>query len=98
MLYLPMTLINFMYVDRKEGYFRSSAITIDKLANREFRTLWNKFLRTKEGYKFGAEKETISSALGKNQRDKTLTKTGNTLVKILNFLDKNHCLKNITNE
>lgn len=96
LLYLPLSLWNFCKVEDKKGYFRSSAITIDKLANREFRTLWNKKLRTESGYKFGAENETISSALGKNQRDGTLTKTGKRLVKVLDFFEKEHCLKSIT--
>lgn len=96
LLYLPLSLWNYCLVEDKKGYFRSSAITIDKLANREFRTLWNKKLRTESGYKFGAENETISSALGKNQRDGTLTKTGKRLVKVLDFFEKEHCLKSIT--
>jgi hypothetical protein len=82
-------------VENKKRYFRSSAITIDKLANREFRTLWNKVLKTDIGYKFGAENETISSALGKNERDNTLTKKGKKLVKLLNFIDKEHCKNSI---
>jgi hypothetical protein len=47
LLYWPLTLINFFVVENKKGYFRSSAITIDKLANREFRTLCNKTLKLK---------------------------------------------------
>lgn len=94
-LYLPLSIWNFGLVENKKGYFRSSAITIDKLANREFRTLWNKKLRTESGYKFGGENETISSALGKNQRDGTLTKSGRRLVKILDFFEEDHCLNSI---
>jgi len=52
-LYIPLSIINFLVVKNKKGYFRSSAITIDKLANREFRTLWNKTLITWNGYDFG---------------------------------------------
>jgi len=96
-LYLPLTVVNFLVVKNKKGYFKSSAITIDKLANREFRTLLNKTLRLGNGYLFGAENETISSALGKNQRDKTLTKTGKVLVWILDKIDNNHSLKSISN-
>ncbi|MHC0442306.1 hypothetical protein [Flavobacterium sp. 3-210] len=96
-LYLPLSIWNFCLVENKKGYFRSSAITIDKIANREFRTLWNKKLRIESGYKFGAENETISSALGKNQRDETLTKSGKRLVKVLDFFEKDHCLKSIEN-
>lgn len=82
-------------VKNKKGYFKSSAITIDKLANREFRTLLNKTLKKGNGYPFGSENETISSALGKNQRDDTLSKTGLIIVRILNLFEKNHSLKSI---
>ena len=95
----PLTVWNLIIVNRKygntKGYFRSTALSIDIWANREFRTLWNDKLKIASGYKFGRENETISSALGKNERDKTLSKTGKLLVKILDFLDKNHCIKSI---
>ena len=87
-LYFPLTLINFLLV-RNKGYFRDSAITIDKLANREFRTLWNKALINENGYHFGNIEETISAVLGHNIQQKTLTKTGKVLVFILT---KKHCL------
>lgn len=87
-LYLPLTLINFLLV-RNKGYFRDSALTLDKLANREFRTLWNRTLITGNGYYFGDVDETISAVLGYNIQRKTLTKTGKALVFILT---KKHCL------
>ena len=52
-------------------------------------------LSKKKGYKHGNINETISSVLGKNEYFGTLTKTGIALVKILNFIDKNHCAKSI---
>lgn len=88
LLYLPLTLINFLLV-RNRGYFRDSALTLDKLANREFRTLWNKTLITDNGYMFGNIDETISAVLGYNIKSKTLTTTGKVLVFILT---KKHCL------
>lgn len=94
-LLLPLTIINYFCVNNKKGYFKSTAINIDKFANREFRAMFNKFFKTHEGYKFGDERETISSALGKNQRNNTLTKAGKALCAILDFLDKNHCIKSI---
>ena len=99
-LYLPLTLVNYICVaftakDNAKGYFRSSAVTLDKLGNREFRTLFNLTLIKGNGYKFGNFEETISSVLGKNQRDKTLTKTGKVLVWVLDTRDKNHCEKSI---
>ena len=39
--------------------------------------------------------ETISSVLGKNQRDNTLSFAGKVLVFILDTIDKNHCKKSI---
>ena len=94
-LYLPLTIINYFIVFDK-GYFRDSAVTIDKLGNREFRTLFNKTLIKENGYRFGNILETISSVLGKNERDKTLSRTGKVLVFILNTIDKDHCAKSIT--
>ena len=95
----PLTVWNLIIVNRKygntKGYFRSTALSIDIWANREFRTLWNSKLKIETGYEFGVIGETISSALGKNQRDGTLTITGKTLVAILDFLDENHCEKSI---
>jgi hypothetical protein len=93
-LYLPLTIINYCLVWKK-GYFKDSAVTLDKLANREFRTLWNKVLIVEMGYRFGNINETISSALGKNQRDNTLSITGKGLVFILDKIDRNHCVKSI---
>ncbi len=95
LLFLPLTVWNYFLVENKKGYFKSSAISLDKFANREFRTLWNKYLRTENGYHFGVIGETISSALGKNERNNTLTKTGKRLVWLLNKLDNNHAFKSI---
>jgi len=104
-LFVPLTIINFFVVLFKYGakwkvvneFFHQTAVDIDRFGNRNFRTLWNETLRKENGYKFGDERETISSALGKNKRDNTLTKTGKILCNILDFLDKNHCLKSIKN-
>jgi hypothetical protein len=97
-LFLPLSIINIFLVVFKGGnvsdYFKETAIDIDRFGNRNFRTLLNITLQ-ESGYKFGDERETISSALGKNKRDGTLTKTGITLCSILDFLDNNHCIKSI---
>lgn len=95
----PLTVWNLIVVNKKygntKGYFKSTALSIDIWANFEFRTLWNTKLRIDGGYEFGRTGETISSALGKNQRDKTLTIYGKILVAILDFLDKNHSQNSI---
>ena len=98
LLLLPLTFINYAVVAHKsisEGYFRSTAVNIDRFGNREFKALFNKLLIKENGYRFGDIRETISYVLGKNQRDKTLTKTGKVLVWILDLIDKNHCEKSI---
>ncbi len=61
-----MIIVNRKYGNTK-GYFRSTALSIDIWANREFRTLWNDKLKIDRGYEFGKENETISSALGKTK-------------------------------
>jgi hypothetical protein len=94
-LFLPLTVINYLFVKNKKGYFKSSAISLDRFGNREFRTLFNKVLILHNGYQFGDIGETISSVLGKNERDRTLTKAGEILVWILDKLDKNHAFKSI---
>lgn len=76
------------------GFFHETAIDIDRFGNRNFRTLLNMTLQ-KNGYEFGDINETISSALGKNKRDKTLTKTGLVVCSILDSLDEDHCIKSI---
>ena len=95
----PLTIWNLIVVNKKygntKGYFRNTALSIDIWANFEFRTLWNTKLRIDGGYEFGKTGETISSALGKNERDKTLTIYGKILVAILDFLDESHCQKSI---
>ena len=98
-LILPLTLVNMIFVAKKyksiDGYFINTALNLDIWANVEFRAFWNGAMRKENGYQFGVIGETISSALGKNERDGTLTFCGKILVSILNFLDKNHCQKSI---
>ena len=101
-LIIPLTIINRNYVDEKygdtAGYWQSTAKNIDIWANKEFRATWNAKLIIPSGYKFGIEGETISSALGKNELMGTLTKEGKILVKIINKLEKNHCILWINTE
>lgn len=98
-LWVVLTPINWLIVSFKYGlsnaYFTETAIDIDKFGNRNFRTFLNATMRLRNGYKFGNVNETISSALGKNQRDKTLSWFGKVICFILDKLDKNHCKKSI---
>ena len=104
-LYIPLTVINivlvmFRYgVKSLGGYFYQTAVDIDRFGNRNLRTLWNATLITyRQGikpYYFGDERETISSALGKNQFMGTLSRAGKALCWLLNAIDKDHCFKSI---
>ncbi len=92
-----MTIINRRNVKEKygstDGYYKNTAVNIDIFANREFRATWNKWFINENGYEFGRLDETISSAIAKNQLKGTLTKRGVFIKNLLNFLEKNHCLK-----
>jgi hypothetical protein len=94
-LYLPLSIVNWLFVKEKSGYFKSSAVNLDKFGNREFRTLFNKVLINDKGHRFGDIEETISSVLGKNQLTGTLTKCGLILVWILDKIENDHALKSI---
>ena len=94
-LFLPLSIVNWFFVKDKHGYFKSSAVNLDKFGNREFRTLFNKTLINSEGCKFGDINETISSVLGKNQLIGTLTRFGKVIVWILDKIENNHALKSI---
>ena len=89
-LIVVVTPINYILVWNKD-YFRDTALSLNKWANREYRTLWNKIL-IKQGYQFGKPNEAMSSVLGKNILTETLTNTGKVLVWILT---KEHCINAI---
>jgi len=107
-LFVPISIINFFVVLFQygykwvvlTGYYRSNALDIDIMSNRAFRALWNATLvqKNKDYYQFGKIGETISSALGKNERLGTLSKTGKTLDWILNLIEKDHCKKSINDK
>ena len=82
----------FNYFNR---LFFKLAISLDQFANVLFAPLFNDVLIKSKTHTFGNEDETISSVLGKNQRDKTLRKAGKVLCFILDKLDKDHCKKSI---
>jgi hypothetical protein len=101
-LFIPLTGINLVLVIVKnpswktvDGYFFQTSIDIDRFGNRNFRSLLNATLILESKNTFGDPRETISSVLGKNQQTDTLTKTGQLLVKLLDWLDPNHCEKSI---
>lgn len=83
---------------RLDQQFLSIATSIDASGNVVCKDLFNLILKQKGGVDFGNRKETISSVLGKNQRDKTLTNFGIAFCELLDFIDKDHCKKSIKNE
>lgn len=108
LLFLPLTVINIIAVlynninskgfwKTINGYFMTGAIDIDRFGNHNFRTLLNICLIKENGYQFGNINETISSVLGKNQRDKTLSFVGKILAGLLDLIDEKHCYKSINN-
>jgi 8-oxo-dGTP diphosphatase len=80
---------------RLDSQFLSIATSIDASGNVVCKDLFNLILIKKGGYAFGNRKETISSALGKNQRDNMLTGAGKAIAFVLDKIDKDHCLKSI---
>ena len=95
MVYYLITLFSILVFFSLIYFFFFFFFNIDIWGNREFRTLWNSRLIIEDGYQFGREGETISSALGKNKLMGTLTKEGNKLANILDKIDTNHCIKSM---
>jgi hypothetical protein len=75
--------------------FIAAAYCIDVLGCVILQVPLNILFTKPTGHKFGSKYETISYVLGKNQIAGTLTLLGKGLVKFLDFLDKNHCIKTV---
>lgn len=72
------------------------AISIDQYGNVVCAELFNSTLiKSGSKNKFGDEDETISSVLGKNKLDGSLTRTGKILDTILDVIEKDHSTKYI---
>ena len=82
-------------LDKYSNYFRDLALSVDQLGNVIASPLFNFLLIDSDGYKFGNIDETVSSALGKNNKRGTLNRLGKLLDAILNCLDKDHSLNSI---
>ena len=77
-------------------YFFKVAQCIDQLGNVINRAIFNDVLITKNSKNFfGDNHETISSVIGKNLEDNTLSKAGLLLNKILNRIEPNHSIISI---
>lgn len=76
-------------------WFYRTARAIDVFANVNGSEFFDAIFIINGGYKFGNPKETISSVIGKNQRDKTLSIAGKVLRYMLDKIDQDHCLNSI---
>lgn len=73
------------------------AVAKDQYGNALCKYLFNDFLITKDGYKFGNIDETISSCIGKNKVKGTLTFLGKLLDWLLDKFEPNHSILSIDN-
>lgn len=76
-------------------YLLQVAISIDQLGNVMMQHLLNGLWVRRGGYPFGNRDETISSALGRNKRNGTLTAFGRAIDALLDRIDPNHSLNSI---
>lgn len=92
---LPIAVVYNLFRSAFHGGDRMQqvAILIDQAGNVIFGSLFNDIFITKDGYKFGDRRETVSRVLGINKRHKTLSKAGQLLADILNWIDENHVEK-----
>lgn len=89
-----------LFVKFTARFFRSIALSVDKLGNYSCAVLFNLCLlkQNERMYRFGRDGETISSCLGKNLKLNNLNDVGLFLNKILNFFEKDHAIKSIDSE
>jgi len=86
--------------ERNSGFsmlFYSLAVAVDVFGNVMCADLFNICLIYHGGYRFGRVGETVSSVLGKNQMTGTLSKSGLAIVRVLDKVEKDHCIKWVDN-
>lgn len=76
-------------------YFIAIASSVDKFGNCAFAGFLNATLLRKGHYKFGNNYETISEVLGWAERYNDLTRTGEALVSVLDWIDPDHARKSM---
>lgn len=93
---LITALLAIIFHGASTNYFRDCALELDIFGNILCQHLFNTFLiKENSKYTFGVLGMTISKNLGLNQRENTLSNIGNGLVKLLDYIDKDHCKKAI---
>ena len=95
MVLLPLGFIYALITFRvsKSKYLFNLAFALDKIGNATLGVFMNDVLKKKGGVSFGNYDVTISYTLGRNQQLKTLTLLGRGVANILDFIDKDHCMK-----
>ena len=77
----------------KSKYLFNLAFARDKLGNAELGVITNDILKKKGGVSFGNYDQTISYSIGRNKQLNTLTMLGRGVANVLDFFDKDHCIK-----
>lgn len=97
MAFAPFGILYQVVTDLKGAgkYFFDIAVCIDQAGNVVCRKLLNLVMIKSDGHRFGNPDETISSAIGKNHADGTLTWCGWGLYRLLNKIEKDHSEKAI---
>ena len=85
----------FWNKDLINTYWMDMAISLDQLGNVSMSGVLNVIFIKGNSHTFGNPDETISSVLGKNQKNNTLAYLGRRLVALLDWLDKDHSIKSI---
>lgn len=76
-------------------YFLTTAVKLDKCGNIMCGGILNLTLRKQNSPHLFGNYETVSSCLGKNERDNYLSRFGKLIAGLLNTIDKEHCKKSI---
>ena len=97
-IFVPIGIITSFFFKKRSRYWMDIAISLDQLGNVTCQHLFNITLKKKKGYRFGKPDETISSCLGKNKINGTLTRLGGVISSILDKLDYNHSIKSIEDD
>jgi 8-oxo-dGTP diphosphatase len=87
--------ISSLFKHEFNHYNFNLAIAKDQYGNALCKYVFNDFLITKDGYKFGNVDETISSCIGKNRVKGTLTFLGRLLDWTLDKFEPNHSILSI---
>lgn len=87
-----------MLIDKSyfNSYFKRLAISLDQFGNVACGGLFNvTLIKRGSENKFGNPDETVSSVIGKNKVENSLSLAGKVLDWVLDRLDKNHSIKSI---